>query len=265
MQIRYSGILVLNPNNTPFDTSDDVYKKLSSSSGMGGLPSNTVLCLEKDLDGEIWVGTDRGLGVFYSPDLIFSNQNYDCAPIVVEQDGITEELFEDVSISDICVDGGNRKWIGTSSGGLFLLSEDGTQELLFFLKENSPLLSNNISAIGVQEKTGEVFIGTDRGLISFRGNATVGEENYSGVFVFPNPVRPNFEGVVSVVGLIENSIVRFADISGNVVFETRSFGGMASWDLFLPNNKKAATGVYLVFASSENGEEAVVSKFLIIN
>jgi len=265
LQVRYSGIVVLNTGGTPFDPSDDVYKKLSSAPGLGGLPSSSVLCLESDLDGEVWVGTDRGLGVFYSPELVFSNQNFDCSPIVVEQNGVAEELFEDVSISDIVVDGGNRKWVGTSNGGLFLLSEDGTKELLVFLQNNSPLLSNKITAVGIQESSGEVFIGTDKGLVSFRGEASVGSENYSGVYVFPNPVRNNFVGVVTVAGLIRDSVVRFCDISGNVVFETRSSGGMATWDCLLPNGQKAATGVYLVFVSTEEGGSAAAAKFVVVN
>jgi len=144
------------------------------------------------------------------------------------------------------------------------MSDDGKDELIHFNSSNSPLLSNNIVKINVNPVTGEVWFGTAEGIISFRGDATSGKEDFSSVYVFPNPVREDFEGVVTVTGLVENSSVKITDISGNLVYETTSTGGQATWDLRNYRSARVTTGVYLVFCSNEDGSLARVTKMLVI-
>lgn len=261
-----SGLLVFNDQGTIDETVGDKYKTLSTSNGSGGLPSNYVYSIAEDLDGEIWVGTDKGIAVFYSPGEIFSgNGNFDCQQILIEQDGYAQYLFETEIVSAIAVDGGNRKWIGTQNAGVFLMSPDGTQELLHFNEENSPLFSNNILSIAIDDVTGEVFIGTDKGIISYKGTATEGGEIFNDVYAYPNPVHHDYDGPIAIKGLVKDADIKITDVSGNLVYATTANGGQAIWNGKDFDGDKAASGVYLVFASNEDGTQTHVTKILIIN
>jgi hypothetical protein len=147
---------------------------------------------------------------------------------------------------------------------VWLFSADGTQQIHHFTTENSPLLSNIITSIAIHPLTGEVFFGTDRGVISYRGTATEGAETHSDVKVFPNPVRPEYDGFVSVSGLVTNNWIKITDISGNLVYQTRADGGQISWNGRDLKGQRVATGVYLVFSTSDFGEETVAAKVVFI-
>lgn len=258
------GIQTFDYNGTLSDNSDDSYLFLNGNIGTGNLPSTTVFCMAEDHDGEIWVGTSEGVAVFYSPDNIFNGGNFDAQQVLLEQDGNLQILLETEEVTAIAIDGANRKWFGTSSSGVFLMSADGTEQVLHFNEDNSPLLSNDISSIAINPETGEVFFGTSEGIISYRGTATEGEELFNNVHAFPNPVREDYTGLIAIKGLMENSAVKITDIAGNLVFETISEGGQAIWngnDLF---GNRVATGVYLVFSANDNGDFTATTKILVI-
>jgi hypothetical protein len=163
------------------------------------------------------------------------------------------------------VDGANRKWFGTQKGGAFLFTPDGIKEIRHFNMANSRILSNNVLSIAVNELTGEVFFGTDKGIISFREKATEPNEDFSNVYVFPNPVRENYHGDIVITGLIANTHVKITDISGNLVYQTKSLGGQAVWDGNTGGGRRVATGVYLVFCSNDDGSKSIVTKILVIH
>ena len=165
----------------------------------------------------------------------------------------------------IAIDGANRKWIGTEKSGVFLLSEEGTEEILHFTTENSPLFSNNIIDIAINPENGEVFIGTGEGLISYRSDATEGESAQSETHVFPNPVRESYNGPIAINGLVTDANIKITDIDGNLVFEDFAKGGQAIWNGKNKNGERASTGVYLVFSTDINGVEKTVSKILFIH
>jgi hypothetical protein len=144
------------------------------------------------------------------------------------------------------------------------MSDDGRKELAHFTTTNSPLLSDNIVRIAVNGVTGDVWFGTSEGIISYRGEATSGKKDFSGIYAFPNPVREDFNGVVTITGLVGNSSVKITDVSGNLVYETKSLGGQAVWDLRNYRSQRVATGVYLVFCANEDGTLAGVTKMLVI-
>jgi ligand-binding sensor domain-containing protein len=150
------------------------------------------------------------------------------------------------------------------SSGAYLMSDDGKNELVHFTSTNSPLLSDNIVAININSLTGEVWFGTSEGIVSYRGDATAGKEDYSAIYVFPNPVREDFEGVVTITGLVENSSVKITDVSGNLVYETTSAGGQATWDLRNFRSARVTTGVYLVFCRNDDGSLSGTTKMLVI-
>ncbi|HEX7585436.1 MAG TPA: T9SS type A sorting domain-containing protein, partial [Prolixibacteraceae bacterium] len=154
---------------------------------------------------------------------------------------------------------------GTKASGVFLISEDGETEIKHFNAENSPLPANDISDIAINQKTGEVFIGTIAGLISYMGEVTIGNEEFSDVYVYPNPVRENYEGPIVVKGLVEDTDVKITDIAGNLVYKTVSLGGQAIWDGKNLNGNRCKTGVYLVFMTDPLGEKTKTTKLLFIH
>lgn len=262
---RSLGILVFDDNGTIDDTTDDQYKRLTSTIGNGALPSADVYSIASDHDGEMWIGTSKGVAVFYNPSAIFNDGNYDCQQILVEQDGYAQYLLESEIVTAIAIDGGNRKWLGTQSAGVFLMSEDGTEEIYHFTEENSPLLSNSITSIGIDHESGEVYFGTTEGIISFKSTATGGGDTNESVYAYPNPVRNDYDGPVAVKGLVSNADVKITDVSGNLILATRAEGGQMVWSGKGLDGRRAKSGVYLVFASNEDGTETVVTKILFIN
>ena len=263
MIAKRQGLVVFNHGADLTDVSDDQYKRLQKGAGRGNLPVNEVNCIVKDRDGAIWVGTNEGVAVFYCPYDVFFNGCEAVRPYV-EVDGIGANLLETESVREITVDAANRKWIGTENG-LWLMSEDGTEAIQYFTKENSPLLSNVINAVAIDEATGEVYIGTSKGLVSYRGDATAGGATHGEVLVYPNPVRPEYEGPIAIKGLAENAYVKITDVSGTLIYETRAQGGQAVWDGKDYTGRRASTGVYLVLSTNFDGSDSVVSKFLVVN
>lgn len=265
MLMRGNGIIVYNDEGTFAQPNANNTKKIGIEAGKGALPSNAVMCVAEDNDGELWVGTDKGVAVFYSPEAIFTSSNWDSQQILIEQDGHIQKLLETETVNTIAIDGANRKWIGTQNSGVYLISEDGTKEILHFTTANSPLLSNEISTIAIDGISGEVFIGTSNGIISYRSTATEGLEDYTDVYAFPNPVREGYEGPIAIKGLVTNADVKITDISGGLVYSTKALGGQAIWDGKNFNGQKVSTGVYLVFCSNDDGSKTFITKILFIN
>ena len=259
-----NSILVFTDNGTPDNIADDQSKLLNSSVGSGNIPGTTVYAIAEDNKGEIWIGTEKGVAVFYSPENVFSEQNFDAQQILVTQGLNVQYLLENETVTAIAVDGANQKWIGTDRGGVFLFSEDGTKQIYHFTAENSPLLSDRITCIALNQD-GDVFYGTDKGVISFRATATPGGDVNANVYAFPNPVKSDYEGYIAVKGLVTNAQVRITDVNGTLVYSTRAEGGQAVWDGKNFHGVKAQTGVYLVYAANDTGSEKVVTKILIIH
>ncbi len=265
---RTGGLaIVYNDNNTIDNPADDKVKVLTSATGNGNIPGSKLYSFATDMDGEVWVGTDEGVAVFYSPEYIFeSGVNFDAQQILVPRNdgsGLADILLESETVTAICVNGANKKWIGTSRAGVFLLSSDGIEEIYHFTAENSPLLSNNITGITIKAN-GEVFFGTANGIISYRDTATPPGPTPEGVYAFPNPVREDYSGPIAVTGLVNNSDVKITDTYGNIVFETRSEGGQAIWDGNNFDGRKSAAGIYLVFVTNSDGSEKLVTKILLM-
>jgi hypothetical protein len=227
---------------------------------------SNVYSIAEDLDGNIWVGTDQGPAIYYNPSSVFENDPKAFRVKIPRNDGtdLADYMLGTEIITSIAVDGANRKWLGTFSSGAYLLSSDGTVKLANYTEENSPILSNTVVSIDVDDTTGEVWFGTALGVISVRGNATTGGEGFGDVYTFPNPVRESYSGNVTITGLMRNTQVRITDISGNLVYSTVSDGGLATWDLKTYNGEKVSTGVYLVFCASEDGTSSAVTKMLVI-
>jgi len=266
LSLKDKGILVYNDNGSPTNANDDKFKMLTKEVGQGALPSNTVLCASEDLRGEMWIGTSQGLTILSNPGQIFNtdDENFDARPIVIKVGSNYEIFLGKEQINCIKVDPSNRKWIGTPNG-VWLVSDDGYKVIKNFTTVNSPLLSNNVMEIGIDEHTGEVFFGTEKGIISYMGDASEGSKDFGKVEIYPNPVRPEFTGSIAIRGLVDKATVKITDISGNLVFETTANGGFASWDGKSFNGKRVGTGVYVIFSASKDGEQTFAGKLLFIN
>jgi hypothetical protein len=239
---------------------------MTNITGQGGLPSTEVISIAEDKNGDIWVGTDKGVVVFYNPESIFAQSGgWDAQPIYIAQDGKTQLLLQTDEVSAITVDGANNKWCGTRSSGIYCFSEDGQKELYHFTTDNSPIFSNTIIDVKIDPQTGEVFIVTDKGTLSFQNIVTEGFDNFTRVYAYPNPVKPNYEGPILIHGMINGSIVKILDVAGNFVYETVAKGGQAMWDGKNFSGQRAASGVYVVLCATSDGDQKIMTKILLLN
>jgi ligand-binding sensor domain-containing protein len=236
---------------------------LIESVNAGNLASNNVTALKSDQNGVMWIGTpaevSASIRTFSDVFGLFRSQNLNARDVFFQ----SRQLLRDETITSISLDGGNRKWFGTTNGA-WLFAEDASKQFLHFTVENSPLFSNQILDIEIQDQTGEVFFATPSGIISYRGTSTVAKTDFSDVKIFPNPVQSQFHGVVAIEGLTQDANVKITDISGRLVYETDSFGGTATWNGTDYNNVKAKSGVYLVYVSRRDGSEGFVGKIVFI-
>lgn len=262
---RKNGLLVYNDQGTLSNSTDDELKLLDINLGTR-ISSSAINCFAEDLNGDMWVGTDKGIKVFYGTANIFSVANPAPQNILIEQEGFVQNLLEFENVTAIVVDGANRKWIGTSTAGLFLISADGTVELAHYSTSNSPMFSNEITSLSLNNKDGEIFIGSNYGLLSFRIDATIGGDviNKSEVLAFPNPVHADYNGPIAIKGLTTGANIKITNINGSLVFQTIANGGEAIWNGKNFNDEKVSTGVYLVMSSNDDGSQHIVAKILVI-
>ncbi|GEQ85042.1 ABC transporter substrate-binding protein [Patiriisocius marinistellae] len=254
-----TGLVGYNPTSGQFN-------KISEGVGQGNLPNNDVRSLVFDSQNRLWIGTRAGLRVVFNASSFFDEgEQVESQPIIfADEEGVGQELLFEQTITDIEVDGSNNKWIGTATSGVFYVSANGQETLLRFNDENSPLPSNNIQDIAIDEFTGVVYFATLKGLVAYNGTATAPRDNLEEVFVFPNPVRPQYAGFVTIDGLTENANVKITDIEGNLVYQQTSEGGSVQWDTMAFGRYKVASGVYLVLITSEDALETKIKKIMIV-
>ncbi len=263
---RGKGLFILDDNGTPDYTGDDRSREILVTDSDDEVISN-IYCFAEDLEGNIWIGSDQGPVVYYNPEKVFEDELRAFRIKIPRNDGtgLADYMLGTETITSIAVDGANRKWLGTGSSGAYLLSPDGTLQSLNYNEFNSPLFSNTINSIAVDNKTGNVWFATSKGVLSVRGDATTGQATFTNVYSFPNPVREDYMGNVTITGLVRDTQIRITDISGNLVYKTVSDGGQATWDLTTYHGRRVATGVYVVFCASPDGEQSHVTKILVID
>lgn len=252
------------------------------------MPSEIVRALAIDSRNQLWIGTFKGLRVLYNTSGFFEDPDPSVSEIVILEDGIPQELLSNQFISDIKVDGSDNKWVGTLTSGVFYFSPDGQETIYHFTKDNSPLPSNTINDISIDDKDGRVYIATEKGMVSFLSGGSKPEDELDNAFVYPNPVRPEYDLLgyndlnnitkgVKIKGLTENVNVKITDIEGNLVAEAQSNvnqrssnynfaidGGTGVWNGKNLANNVVATGVYLIMISDLDSFETKVLKLLIV-
>ena len=264
------GVFCLDYNGTIDNTTDDKHKFVSNFINQDGtqLSHKGMNCIVEDLNGVIWIGTAQGPIVLNNTSRFFES-SYRCTQVKVPRnDGtnLADFLLANDNITSIAVDGGNRKWLGTAGNGVYLVSEDGLETIEHFTKENSPLPDNTITSLLVHPTSGLVYIGTDKGLVAYQGDATEGADSYeaSEVYAYPNPVQSGYTGVITVTGLMRDSDVKIVNVAGELVFEGTSVGGQFTWNGCNRSGKRVPSGVYFVLASDQNAKEGVVTKIVMI-
>ena len=251
-----NGVIGYNPTANKFNIITE---------NAGNLPTNNIRALTFDKQNRLWIGTLKGVRVLFNPGSFFEEGATPTAQaIIILEDGVGQELLFQQSITDIEVDGSNNKWIATATSGVFYLSPNGQETLLRFTKDNSPLPSNNVQDISIDPFTGVVYFATTQGIVAYRGSATAPSDNLENVRAYPNPVRPGFNGNVTIDGLTAQANVKITDISGSLVFEETSEGGSVLWDTTAFGKYKVRSGVYLVLVTTDDNLETKVAKIMII-
>lgn len=264
------GVHCIDFNQTIADNSDDKTSFRSEITNADGTVVNLqdgVYAMAQDLSGDIWLGGTNGVLVIDDPDAFMEQSFQATQPKVARNDGtnLADYLLSGATVTAIAVDGANRKWFGTNGGGVYLTNATGTEILQHFTAENSPLLSNTIYSIAPNLETGEVFFGTDAGIISYQSDATRAYDTLekSNVKVFPNPVSPQ-QSQVAITGLTDQAAVKIMTVSGFAVASGTSSGGSFMWDLRGPSGERVASGVYYVLLATADGSSAVVGKVVVI-
>jgi hypothetical protein len=252
------GLLAFNENY------NNKLLKITEGQNEGNLPSSAVQAVAVDNRNQLWIGTRKGLRILSSVDRFINQEELTTSSIIINDEGLAQELLFGQFITDIAVDGANNKWVGTADSGVFLFSSNGQETLYHFTTTNSPIPSNVINDVEINGKTGEVFIATAKGMVSFKGTSTKPSDSLEDVFVYPNPVRPRFEGTVKISGLTSKANIKITDIEGNLVHEEISEGGTIEWDTTAFGKYKVASGVYMIFISSDDALDSTVKKVMII-
>lgn len=258
-----NGLFCLDDGGTIDQTNDDKWRHFRQGRGNGNLPSSNVLSVVTDKNSFVWVGTDRGMAIIQCGDDLFNASLCEATLPVVQQDNFAGLLLAEEYITDVKIDGADRKWVA-SKNGVWLLSADGQKTIYRFTVANSKLLSNTVFSIAVHPTTGEVFFFTANGICSFRSTATEGITEKKKPFVFPNPVPAGFSGTIAIRDLPPNAWVRITELDGRLVHQSRSLGGQAIWNGKNYKGQRANSGVYLVYIADENNQQQVAAKIFFL-
>ena len=274
---RSGNIIVFDDNGTITNQNDDnstlLYPfnypetDISGNVKIVSVIPGAIYSIAQDKNGVIWVGTNVGPFLFNNLSKVY-DPNYTCSRVKIPRNDSTnlaDYLLVGESIQAIAIDGANRKWLGTKSSGVYLMSENGQQTIQHFTISNSPLLSNNVMSLAINPLTGEVFFGTDQGIVSYQSDANEASASFGDVYAYPNPVRQGYTGVITITGLMENSQVKITDIAGNLICETVSNGSLATWDCKDVHGRRVSTGIYLAICANADGTQSAITKILVIN
>ncbi len=254
---RLSGVFAFN------ETKSSKAMKIDAGATTGSLPNISVRSIALDYKNELWIGTAKGLRIIKNVDQFLTNAQLNTTNIIIEEEGKAQELFYEQDILNITVDGSNNKWVSVAESGVFLIS-DKYETLYKFTTANSPLPSNDVTAVTINGSTGEVFFVTREGMVSLKNFATTPADNLDEIKVYPNPVKPGFTGDVKISGLVSEATVKITDIAGNLVHETKSLGGTVTWNTLSFSGNKVPSGVYMIFITSQDGSLDAVKKVMII-
>ncbi len=243
---------------------DKNYQIVTTLTTSNKLPINNVLTVANDRSNNLWIGTQQGLVVLYGADNAVSSNNIIAEPVVIIQDGIPEALLTDVGIYAIKVDNANNKWIATNGAGVYYVSDSGESTKLHFTSKNSPLPSDVVYDVSIDESTGKVYFATEKGVVSYNGDVSTEANNFNNAIAYPNPYRPEYKGNVTIKNLPNRALVKITDIVGNLLFEKKAEGGIVEWNTNNAKGKPVASGIYLVLMTNADGTETKTLKIAVV-
>lgn len=267
----FTNAFYRSPSLICYQMSTDQTKVIKDLINEDGTTINTydVSCVAEDMDHNIWIGTDQG------PLMLSPNQITEDNPVFIQvkvprNDGTNyaDYLLSGVNITCLVVDRANRKWFGTADNGIYLIDSDNITQLQHFTADNSPLLSNNVNSMTLDDATGEMFIATNMGLCSYTSYIPASQDEgmtKDNVYAYPNPVRPGYNGAIIITGLDNDADVKITTSTGALVSQGRASNGQYSWYGLDSNGKRVASGVYMVEVATSEGEKGVVCKIAIVN
>lgn len=272
-----AGLILLQDNGTPTQPSDDhiVYRTEWKDQYSNTNIPTAIYTIAQDKNHTLWIGTSSGI-LTIPANIDFSTSNQCIRVTIPRNDGtnLVDYLLDNEQINAIAVDAANRLWVGTASSGVFLLAPVGNindplyytmETVAHFTTENSIMPSNEVLSIAIQESTGEVFIGTGKGLVSYMSDASRAEEGFTNIYAYPNPVHPTYEGYITIRGLMDNTEIRIVDPNGNLVKTIQGTGGSAVWNGTNTYGKRVASGVYTAICNTKSGKGHGTVKILIMN
>ncbi len=260
---RVGGLILYNYNNTPLAAADDSYKVLTKNNN---LPVPEVISVDIDKNDDLWIGTAEGLRVLSNPKSAILEDSPQTDDIIIEENGLAEELFRDANILQIASDSGNQKWVAVDGGGVFYLSSNGDNTIYHFTKSNSPLPNDTVTDIKIDEKTGKVYFVTLDGIMAYQGDVSEVTSNFGNVLVYPNPVvYAQYKGNVRIRGLAAKTNIRITDAAGNLVHSAVANGGYFEWNLANQRGVRVASGIYYVLMTNEDGTDTATAKIAVVN
>ncbi|RZJ38614.1 MAG: hypothetical protein EOO18_02970 [Chryseobacterium sp.] len=260
---RVGGLILYNYNNTPLAAADDSYKVLTKNNN---LPVPEVISVDIDKNDDLWIGTAEGLRVLSNPKSAILEDSPQTDDIIIEENGLAEELFRDANILQIASDSGNQKWVAVDGGGVFYLSSNGDNTIYHFTKSNSPLPNDTVTDIKIDEKTGKVYFVTLDGIMVYQGDVSEVTSNFGNVLVYPNPVvYAQYKGNVRIRGLAAKTNIRITDAAGNLVHSAVANGGYFEWNLANQRGVRVASGIYYVLMTNEDGTDTATAKIAVVN
>nr|WP_245707205.1 hypothetical protein [Epilithonimonas hungarica] len=260
---RITGLIMYDYNNTISNTSDDKFKVLTNQNN---IPEGGVVSTAIDKNDDLWIGTAIGLRVLSNPKSAILEDNPQTDNIIIEENGLGEELFRDAEILQITVDSGNQKWVSVDGGGVFYMSSNGDKTIYHFTKSNSPLPNDSVTDIQIDEKTGKVYFATIDGIMVYQGDVTEVTSNFGNVLVYPNPVvYAQYKGNVRIRGLAQKTNIRITDAAGNLVHSAVANGGYFEWNLNNKRGVRVASGIYYVLMTNEDGTDTATAKIAVVN
>lgn len=265
------NFVIVDSRNTP-SPSDDRLIVVDTQIDQDGKEFDSTIgltCVAEDNNGRLWFGSEKGVYEITDISKVTSNVATIKRMKVARNDGtnLADYLLENVTVSGIAVDAANKKWISTIGSGVYLVSENGDRILEHYTVDNSILPSNHVYSVACDPASNKVYFGTPNGLVEYSSTTSPAADSYSDVYAYPNPVRPDYTGWITVTGLMDNSLVKIADANGNVFHQGRSEGGMFVWDGCNSSGERVKTGVYYVLASQNatGSASACVTKIMVIN
>lgn len=263
-------VTVYDHNGTLDNTSDDRVVSINNLIDRDGNSFNygrSMVLYEDVKTNRVWVGGESGVYNF-SPSSALSG-DADIKRVKVSRNdgtGLADYLLDGAYITSIIEDPSGNKWFGTLGAGIVITSSDGSNIIRSYTVDNSEILDNNVHGIGYNKGNNSMIISTAKGLCEVFLNGTSAEENPS-PRAYPNPVRPEYLGLVHIDQLPMEAAVKVLDSAGRLIKQLdMADTGETTWDLTDMNFKRVPGGIYYILGTNGPNSDSYnkMTKILVV-